>query len=85
MRRQSRNWRVKETANGEGENVIAGGTELPDSYEDAVEEMIEGVKMARRRGVRRMRIVFDTKGGDETFTTLKASLDMVGSTGVGEM
>lgn len=49
-------------------------TELPDSFEDALEEMVESVSNAMGLGSMSVTVEFDTSAGDATYTTLKNSV-----------
>lgn len=53
------------------------GSELPDSFEDAVERAVTRSMVAVRNGNNRIRIEFDTTVGDVTFTSLKNTLPMI--------
>eukprot|EP00638_Chattonella_subsalsa_P001059 CAMPEP_0117760652 /NCGR_PEP_ID=MMETSP0947-20121206/16764_1 /TAXON_ID=44440 /ORGANISM="Chattonella subsalsa, Strain CCMP2191" /LENGTH=290 /DNA_ID=CAMNT_0005581397 /DNA_START=287 /DNA_END=1159 /DNA_ORIENTATION=+ len=52
-------------------------TELPDSFEDSVKIMVVAAAQAEKDDVTRMKIVFDTTGGDITYTTLKNTMPMM--------
>lgn len=53
------------------------GSELPDSFEDAVERAVTRSMQCIRNGNSRIRIEFDTTVGDVTFTSLKNTLPMI--------
>lgn len=51
-------------------------SELPDSFEDALQLAVDSAKQAFDAGRARVRIDFDTTAGDLTYTTLKNSLPL---------
>ncbi|CAM9632036.1 unnamed protein product [Ascophyllum nodosum] len=51
-------------------------TELPDSFEDSITRMGKATLQAMEEGRKLLRVDFDTTAGDETYTTLKSSLEM---------
>lgn len=53
------------------------GSELPDSFEDAVERAVTRSMNCVRNGNNRIRIEFDTAVGDVTFTSLRNTLPMI--------
>jgi len=52
-------------------------SELPDSFEDSVKNMVFAAAQAKKDNINRLKIVFDTSNGDATYTTLKKTLPMV--------
>ncbi len=52
-------------------------SELPDSFDDALQVAVDCAKQAFADGRDRVRIDFDTTAGDLTYTTLKNSLPLV--------
>mmetsp|Transcript_38135 Transcript_38135/g.55954 ORF Transcript_38135/g.55954 Transcript_38135/m.55954 type:complete len:358 (-) Transcript_38135:330-1403(-) len=52
-------------------------TELPDSFEDSVRLCALASAQAQKDGQNKQRIVFDTTGGDITYTSLKTTLPMI--------
>lgn len=52
-------------------------SELPDSFEDALNIAVECTRSAFETGNNRVRVDFDTTAGDQTYTTLKNSLPLV--------
>uniref|UniRef100_A0A7R9U859 DUF1995 domain-containing protein n=1 Tax=Pinguiococcus pyrenoidosus TaxID=172671 RepID=A0A7R9U859_9STRA len=69
-----RSWRLRESSLDT--EAGASRTELPDSFEDALEEMVESTVSAFQSGVSCMTIEFDSSGGDATYTTLKNSVPL---------
>eukprot|EP00752_Nemacystus_decipiens_P010374 g9244.t1 len=51
-------------------------TELPDSFEDSIVRMGRSTLQCMEEGQKLLRVDFDTSAGDETYTKLKASLEM---------
>jgi len=49
-------------------------SDLPDTYEDAIQQMADYCAQVMGMGKTRMRIVYDTSEGDETFTLLVATM-----------
>lgn len=52
-------------------------SELPDSFDDALDVAVDCARRAFESGRDRVRIDFDTTAGDLTYTTLKNSLPLV--------
>lgn len=66
-------WREDDLLNVEGLAV----TELPDSFDDALQIAVDAAKECFDTGRMRVRLEFDTTAGDLTYTTLKNSMPLV--------
>jgi hypothetical protein len=75
---------IKKSINTERDRVLASSdlptskdvSELPASFDDAVDRAANRVVAALRYGSSKLRIDFDTSIGDQTYTTLKNTLPM---------
>ena len=75
---------IKKSINAERDRVLASSdlptskdiSELPASFDDAVDRAVNRVVAALRYGSSKLRIDFDTSIGDQTYTTLKNTLPM---------
>ena len=75
---------MRKSINTERERVLASSdlptskdiSELPASFDDAVDRAANRVISALRYGTAKLRIDFDTSIGDQTYTTLKNTLPM---------